>query len=222
MTSLSTAPDEDTTLKEANDIIWDNKLNALPLIDEEPAPAVYGVPQGLLIPTKKTVNELLDKTQELYRGCGHQYPRLCSSACPRLVEAGADVLCIDSSEGFSEWQKRTIELDPRQIWRQRKGGRGQCGGPRRLPLFGRGRRGLCEGRYWRRFHLHHPRDTRASAAARQRLSSRCAVARDEYFEETGVYVPICSDGGIVHDYHITLALAMGADFVMLGRYFCAL
>ena len=44
-------------------------------------------------------------------------------------------------------------------------------------------------------------------------------ARDEYFEETGVYVPICSDGGIVHDYHITLALAMGADFVMLGRYF---
>ena len=46
-----------------------------------------------------------------------------------------------------------------------------------------------------------------------------AAARDEYFKETGVYVPICSDGGIVHDYHITLALAMGADFVMLGRYF---
>jgi len=32
-------------------------------------------------------------------------------------------------------------------------------------------------------------------------------------------VPICSDGGIVHDHHITLALAMGADFCMLGRYF---
>lgn len=46
-----------------------------------------------------------------------------------------------------------------------------------------------------------------------------ARARDEYYEETGIYVPICSDGGIVHDYHITLALAMGADFVMLGRYF---
>ena len=30
---------------------------------------------------------------------------------------------------------------------------------------------------------------------------------------------MCSDGGIVHDYHITLALAMGADFLMLGRYF---
>ena len=34
-----------------------------------------------------------------------------------------------------------------------------------------------------------------------------------------MYIPICSDGGIVHDYHITLALAMGADFVMMGRYF---
>lgn len=46
-----------------------------------------------------------------------------------------------------------------------------------------------------------------------------AKARDEYFEETGVYIPICSDGGIVYDYHMTLALAMGADFIMLGRYF---
>ena len=42
---------------------------------------------------------------------------------------------------------------------------------------------------------------------------------DEYFKKTGIYIPVCSDGGIVHDYHITLALAMGADFVMLGRYF---
>ena len=46
-----------------------------------------------------------------------------------------------------------------------------------------------------------------------------AKARDEYFKETGIYVPICSDGGIVQDYHMTLALAMGADFIMLGRYF---
>ena len=46
-----------------------------------------------------------------------------------------------------------------------------------------------------------------------------SLSRDEYFKETGVYIPICSDGGIVHDYHMTLALAMGSDFIMLGRYF---
>ena len=46
-----------------------------------------------------------------------------------------------------------------------------------------------------------------------------AQARDEYFRATGVYVPLCSDGGIVYDYHIVLALAMGADFVMMGRFF---
>ena len=45
------------------------------------------------------------------------------------------------------------------------------------------------------------------------------AARDEYFKETGVYIPVCSDGGIVHDHHITIALALGADFVMMGRYF---
>lgn len=38
-------------------------------------------------------------------------------------------------------------------------------------------------------------------------------------KKPGIYVPVCSDGGIVHDYHMTLALAMGADFMMLGRYF---
>ena len=46
-----------------------------------------------------------------------------------------------------------------------------------------------------------------------------AEARDEYAKKTGIYIPICSDGGIVNDYHITLALAMGCDFVMMGRYF---
>jgi IMP dehydrogenase len=46
-----------------------------------------------------------------------------------------------------------------------------------------------------------------------------ASERNKYFKETGIYIPICSDGGIVYDHHMTLALAMGADFMMLGRYF---
>ena len=63
------------------------------------------------------------------------------------------------------------------------------------------------------------RETKGIGRGQATALIEVAAARDEYFKETGVYVPICSDGGIVHDYHMTLALAMGADFLMLGRYF---
>ena len=63
------------------------------------------------------------------------------------------------------------------------------------------------------------RETKGIGRGQATAVIEVARARDEYFEETGIYIPICSDGGIVHDYHITLALAMGADFCMLGRYF---
>jgi IMP dehydrogenase len=32
-------------------------------------------------------------------------------------------------------------------------------------------------------------------------------------------VPVCSDGGVLHDSHMAMALAFGADFLMLSRYF---
>ena len=63
------------------------------------------------------------------------------------------------------------------------------------------------------------RETKGIGRGQATALIEVAAARDEYFEKTGIYVPICSDGGIVHDYHMTLALAMGADFLMLGRYF---
>ena len=63
------------------------------------------------------------------------------------------------------------------------------------------------------------RETKGIGRGQATAVIEVAKARDEYFKETGVYVPICSDGGIVYDHHISLALAMGSDFVMLGRYF---
>ena len=141
---------------------------------------------------------------------------------PALVEAGADVLCIDSSEGFSEWQSRTISWIRAKLRRQREGRRRQCGGPRGLPLPGHRpartfvKIGIGGG------SICITRETKGIGRGQATAVIEVAKARDEYFKETGMYVPICSDGGIVHDYHITLALAMGADFVMLGRYFCPL
>ena len=138
---------------------------------------------------------------------------------PALVEAGADVLCIDSSEGYSEWQKTTIDWIREHYGDTVKVGAGNVVDREGFLLPGQGGRGLRQGRHRRRLHLHHPRDKGHRPRSGYRCHRGCAKARDEYYQETGIYVPICSDGGIVHDYHMTLALAMGADFVMLGRYF---
>ncbi|MDI6721550.1 MAG: IMP dehydrogenase [Candidatus Aenigmarchaeota archaeon] len=44
-------------------------------------------------------------------------------------------------------------------------------------------------------------------------------ARDRFYSKSGLYVPIISDGGVVVAKDVTVALALGADSVMMGRYF---
>ncbi|MDY5972157.1 MAG: IMP dehydrogenase, partial [Butyricicoccus sp.] len=102
---LITAP-ADTTLKEANNIIWDHKLNSLPLVDENQH-LVYMVFRKDYDSHKENALELLDKDKRYIVGAGIN-TRDYAERVPALVEAGADVLCIDSSEGYSEWQSRTI------------------------------------------------------------------------------------------------------------------
>ena len=150
---LVTAP-ATTSLHDCNDIIWDNKINSLPLVDEQ-GRLQYMVFRKDYDSHKENVNELLDANKSYVVGAGIN-TRDYAERVPALVDAGVDVLCIDSSEGFSEWQSRTIELDPRALRRQGQGGRRQRGGPRRLPVPGQGRRRLRQDRHRRRFHLHHP------------------------------------------------------------------
>lgn len=212
---IVTAP-ADTTLKKANDIIWDNKLNALPLIDENQH-LQYIVFRKDYDSHKENVNELLDKNKSYVVGAGIN-TRDYETRVPALVEAGADVLCIDSSEGFSEWQARTLKWIRDRYGDAVKVGAGNVvdrDGFRFLAEAGADfvKVGIGGG------SICITRETKGIGRGQATATIEVAAARDEYFKETGVYVPICSDGGIVHDYHITLALAMGADFVMLGRYF---
>jgi IMP dehydrogenase len=204
------------TLKEANDIIWDNKLNTLPIVDEN------GRLDSLVFrkdyeSAKSNPNELLDSDKRYIVGAGIN-TRDYAERVPALVEAGVDVLCIDSSEGFSEWQQLTIKWIKDHYGDSVKVGAGNvvdedgfrfladCGAD--FIKIGIGGGSICI-----------TRETKGIGRGQATATIEVAKARDEYFKETGIYVPICSDGGIVHDYHITLALAMGADFVMLGRYF---
>lgn len=212
---LVTAPDT-TTLKEANDIIWDNKINSLPLIDKE-GRLKYMVFRKDYDSHKENVHELLDAGKSYVVGAGIN-TRDYAERVPALVNAGVDVLCIDSSEGFSEWQARTLSWVRGHYGDKVKVGAGNVvdrEGFRFLAEAGADfvKIGIGGG------SICITRETKGIGRGQATAVIEVARARDEYYKETGVYVPICSDGGVVHDYHITLALAMGADFVMLGRYF---
>ena len=212
---MITAPDG-TTLKEANNIIWEHKLNSLPIVNDEGRLCAFVFRKDYDLHKQKP-NELLDSQKRYLVGAGIN-TRDYAERVPALVEAGVDVLVIDSSEGYSEWQKRTIAWIRERYGESVKVGAGNvvdadgfrfladCGAD--FVKVGIGGGSICI-----------TRETKGIGRGQATALIEASAARDEYFRETGVYVPICSDGGIVHDYHMTLALAMGADFLMLGRYF---
>jgi len=207
---------EETTLKEANDIIWDNKLNNLPIIDKN-GHLLYFVFRKDYTSHKNNPLEILDSSKRYIVGAGIN-TRDYEERVPLLVEAGADVLCIDSSEGFSEWQLRTLQWIRKTYGDTVKVGAGNVvdrEGFRFLAEAGADfiKIGIGGG------SICITREQKGIGRGQATAVQEVAKARDEYFEETGIYIPICADGGIVQDYHITLALAMGSDFVMLGRYF---
>ena len=208
--------EEGITLKEANDLIWDHKLNALPIIDKEGC-LKYFVFRKDYSSHKDNPNELLDEHKSFIVGAGIN-TRDYAERVPALIEAGCDVLCIDSSEGFSAWQRNTIAWIREHYGDDVKVGAGNVvdrEGFRFLAEAGADfiKVGIGGG------SICITRETKGIGRGQATATIEVAKARDEYYEETGIYIPICSDGGIVYDYHITLALAMGSDFVMLGRYF---
>ena len=212
---LITAPAE-TTLKEANDIIWEHKLNSLPIVDANDH-LLYFVFRKDYASHKANPLELLDSQKRYLVGAGIN-TRDYEKRIPALLEAGVDVLVIDSSEGYTCWQKKTIEWVRKTYGDTVKIGAGNVvdrDGFRFLAEAGADfvKVGIGGG------SICITRETKGIGRGQATALIEVAAARDQYFQETGVYVPICSDGGIVHDYHMTLALAMGADFLMLGRYF---
>lgn len=208
--------EEGITLKEANDMIWDHKLNCLPIIDKQ-RNLVYMVFRKDYDSHKEHPNELLDVSKRLITGAGIN-TRDYSERVPALVDAGVDILCIDSSDGYSEYQRDTLQWIKQEYNDKVKVGGGNVVDKEGFLYLvesgadfvkvGVGGGSICI-----------TREQKGIGRGQATAVVEVAKARDEYFKKTGIYVPICSDGGIVHDYHMTLALAMGANFIMLGRYF---
>ncbi len=207
---------ESKTLSECNDIIWENKLNSLPIIDSQ-GNLKYLVFRKDYDDHKENPQELLDKDKRYIVGAGIN-TRDYEERVPALVAAGVDILCIDSSEGFSEWQALTIQWIREKYGDSVKVGAGNVVDKEGFDFLAKAgadfiKIGIGGG------SICITRETKGIGRGQATSVIEVAQARDAYYEETGIYVPLCSDGGIVYDYHITLALAMGADFVMLGRYF---
>ena len=208
--------DESTTLKEANDIIWDHKLNSLPIVDKN-GNLKYFVFRKDYAQHKENPQELLDENKSYVVGAGINTLDY-EKRVPALVEAGADVLCIDSSEGYTCWQEQTLKFIREKYGDKVKVGAGNVVDRDGFLFLAKAgadfvKVGIGGG------SICITRETKGIGRGQATALIEVAQARDEYFKETGIYVPVCSDGGIVHDYHMTLALAMGADFLMLGRYF---
>ncbi|MBQ8380160.1 MAG: IMP dehydrogenase [Clostridia bacterium] len=208
--------DEGISLKEANDKIWDEKISCLPILDKE-GNLKFLVFRKDYEDRKNNSNSLLDEEKRYIVGAGIN-TRDYEERIPALVEAGVDLLCMDSSDGYSVWQKKTIDFVRQKYGDDVKIGAGNvvdAEGFRYLAEAGADfiKVGVGGG------SICITRETKGIGRGQASALIDVVAERDKYFEETGIYIPVCSDGGIVHDYHITLALALGADFVMMGRYF---
>ncbi|HBT18049.1 MAG TPA: IMP dehydrogenase, partial [Firmicutes bacterium] len=207
---------EGLTLSEANDLIWEHKLNCLPIIDEHQN-LKYLVFRKDYTAHKENPLELLDDHKRLVVGAGIN-TRDYQQRVPALVDAGVDILCVDSSDGFTEWQYRTIRAIKEKFNDSVKVGGGNVVDEEGFLYLAEAgadfiKVGIGGG------SICITREQKGIGRGQATAVIEVAKARDEYFRRTGIYIPICSDGGIVHDYHMVLALAMGAEFVMLGRYF---
>ncbi|MFD9225642.1 IMP dehydrogenase [Streptomyces sp. NPDC060064] len=217
MTPIAALPHTgaDTTLSEANAQLWDQRLDCLPVLDSK-GHLQHLVFRSDYADNKRFPNQVVDAAKRLRVGAGvntHDY----RERVPALLEAGADVLCFDSSDGYSDWQAQALTWVKKHHPEIPVGGGNVVDGEAFTFLAEAGadfiKVGVGGG------SICITRDQKGIGRGQASAVLDVATARDAFRERSGSYVPICSDGGLVHDYHVALALAMGADFVMMGRYF---
>lgn len=205
---------EGITLDQANDKVIESGIGALPIIDSERnlRSVVFfkDLKEHMAHP-----DSFVDSDKRLMvAGALSTHPEDTERA-EALVKAGADFLVVDSSDLFSDFAEEAIE-------RYRSFRKPIIAGNivhtdafeflANLGVdcvkIGQGSGSICTTR-------------RVKATGRGQATAvlEIARARDRFFSKTGKYIPICSDGGISSTGDMAVALALGADLLMMGKYF---
>lgn len=202
-------------IREANTLLRETHQSVLPIVDKEG--------KLLYLVFRKDIRNHLDNPYEVV----DEHKRYLATAAinthdhesrvPALVDAGADVLAIDASDGYSEFQKITLH------WIQKNypdipviGGNIISGegfdflvenGARAVKV-GMGGGSICI-----------TQEQKGTGRGLATAVMTVAEARDAYYKKTGKYIPLIADGGIVNSKDVIIALALGADYAMMGRFF---
>jgi len=204
-----------TSLRQANEILVDSHQGVLPIVDGE-SRLRHLVFRKDIDDHLKHPNELVDERKRLLAAAAintHDF----SDRVPALVEAGVDLVAIDSSDGHSFYQKACMD------WLSARhpdlpviaGNIVTSEGFRYLAEAGAGaiKIGMGGG------SICITQEQKGTGRGLGTAILEVAGERDRYYQETGRYLPLIADGGIVHAKDMSMALALGADSVMLGRYF---
>lgn len=191
----------EVSLSEANARLWDERLDCLPVLDAE-GRLQYLVFRSDYADNKKFPDQLVDQNKRLRTGAGintHDY----QDRVPALMDAGADVLCFDSSDGYGDWQAQALTWVKKHFPHVPVGAGNVVDAEAFTFLADAGadfvKVGVGGG------SICITRDQKGIGRGQASAILHVSAARDAYLEHTGEYVPVCSDGGLVHDYHIARA-----------------
>ncbi len=204
-----------TDLKEAHAQLVESHQSVLPIVDEADRLS-YLVFRKDAQDQVNNPNEVVDDKKRLLAVAAintHDYEERVAA----LVTSEVDAVAIDSSDGHSVYQQKTLK------WIQEN--------YPDLPVIGgniitedgfdflmeAGAQAVKVGMGGGSICI--TQEQKGTGRGLATALMKVAEARDRYFQQTKRYIPIVADGGVTTSKDVVVALALGADYVMMGRYF---